>query len=149
LIREKALTRFLAGNFRPLPLPSFGQLAIDLLLDLREVGLGDRLRELEVVVEAVLDRRPDRDLHAGVEAAHRLGEQVRGRVAQDGERVGVVLVAGGEDLDPLAVLERQPEVLDAAVRADEHRLLREALADRAGGVEPRGALGQLQLGVVR
>ena len=62
----------------------------------------DRLRELEVVVEAVLDRRADRDLHARIEAPDGLGEQVRRRVPQDVERVRIVLVAGGEDLDLLA-----------------------------------------------
>ena len=41
------------------------QLALDLRLDLLERLLADRLRELEVVVEAVLDRRPDRDLVPG------------------------------------------------------------------------------------
>jgi hypothetical protein len=39
------------------------------LLDARQVGLGRRriVGELEVVVEALLDRRPDRDLHSRVE----------------------------------------------------------------------------------
>ena len=41
----------------------------------------DALGELEVVVEAVLDRRADRDLHAGIELQHRGGEHVRGVVA--------------------------------------------------------------------
>ena len=69
-------------------------LALHLVLDPLEVGLGDRLRELEVVVEAVLDRRADRDLDARVEPPHRLGEQVRRRVAQHVERVGVVACRG-------------------------------------------------------
>ena len=37
----------------------------------------------EVVVEAVLDHRPDRDLRLGEQLLHRVREQVRGRVAQD------------------------------------------------------------------
>ena len=106
---------------------------------LLEVLLADRLGELEVVVEAVLDRRADGDLHARVEAPDGLGEQVRGRVAEDVERVGIVLVAGREDLDRLAVLERQPQVLDAAVRADEDGLLGQLRPDRARGVEARRA----------
>ena len=54
-------------------------------LDGREVGLGDRdaLRELEVVVEAVLDRRADRDLHAGIEIHHGGGEDVGSVVADE------------------------------------------------------------------
>ncbi len=54
------------------------------LFDRGEVGLGDRRasRELEVVVEAVLDRRPDRDLHALVEVHHG-GREHMGRVVAD------------------------------------------------------------------
>jgi len=105
----------------------------------------DWLDELEVVVEAVLDRRTDRDLDTRIEVADGLGEQVRGRVAQDGERVRVLLVAGGEDLDRRAVLERQPEVLDGAVRPHEDGLLGEPRPNGAGGVEAGGAVGKFEL----
>ena len=46
--------------------------------------------EGEVVVEAVLDHRADRDLGVGVDRLHGLREQVRGRVAEDLEAVGVL-----------------------------------------------------------
>ena len=130
------------------PLAALGELAPDLLLDPLEVLLADRLGELEVVVEAVLDRRPDRDLHARVEAPHGLRQQVRRRVAEDGERVRIVRVARRQDLDLLAVPQRQPQVLHGAVRTHEHRLLGELRPDRARGVEARRALGQLELGPV-
>ncbi len=71
------------------PRAALGELAAELLLDPLERLLADRLGELEVVVEAVVDRRPDRDLHARVEPPDGLGKQVRGRVAEDGERVRV------------------------------------------------------------
>jgi len=118
--------------------------AHDLRLDPLEVLLADRLRELEVVVEAVLDRGADRDLHTGVQPADGLGQQVGSRVAQDVERVGIVLVTGGEDLDLLAVEERQSEVLDRAVRADEHRLLGELRADRPRSVEAGRAVRKFE-----
>ena len=108
----------------------------------------DRLRELEVVVEAVLDRRADRDLHAGVEPAHRLGQEVRRRVAEHRERVGVVAVARREDLERRAVGERKPEVARLAVPPGEHRLLGELRADRAGGVERARPVGELERGAV-
>ena len=138
--------RLVGGDLLAAPLAALLQLALDLVLDALEVVLVDRLRELEVVVEAVLDRRADRDLHARVEAPHGLGEQVRRRVAEDVERVRVVLVARREDLDLLAVLERQragPCTLP--VRADEHGLLGEPRPDRARGVEAGRAVGQLEL----
>ena len=81
-----------------LPRASLGQLTVHLGLDRLEVGVVDRGREVEVVVEAALDRRPDRHLDAGMEPAHGLGEQVRGGVAENGERVGILRVARRQDL---------------------------------------------------
>jgi hypothetical protein len=123
ITREEALPRLLSRDLFTLPLTSLSKFSPNLFFDARKIVLADRLRELEVVVEAVLDRRPDRDLHAGVEAANRLGEQVRRRVAEHGERVRIVLVARGQDLDVLSLLERQAQVLHPAVRAHQHRFL--------------------------
>ena len=80
------------------------------LFDLGEVRLGDRpvLGELEVVVEAVVDRRPDRDLDAVVELHHRRGEHVRGVVADQLEGLGTVF--RGEDRDVCAVGERARQI---------------------------------------
>ena len=47
------------------PDPTLVELALNLGLDRLEVRFGDRLGEVEVVVEAVLDRRADRDLDPG------------------------------------------------------------------------------------
>src|SRR6185437_14715849 len=116
LIGEVA-ARFFGRDLLTVPGPTFRELAVDLVLDAVQSLLADRLRELEVVVEAVLDRRPDRDLRPRVQTANRLGEQVGRRMAQDVERVGILRVARGHDLDLLAVLERQPQVLHAPVRA--------------------------------
>ncbi len=54
-------------------------------LDALEVRVGEvpAVRKLEVVVEAVGDRGADRVLRPGEEVEHRLGHQVRRRVAQD------------------------------------------------------------------
>ena len=131
-----------------LPRAALGELAVHLGLDRLEVGVVDRGREVEVVVEAVLDRRPDRHLDAGVEPTHGLGEQVRGRVAEHGERVRILRVARRQDLELGAVRERQPQILRHPVGLDEHRLLGELRPDRAGGVEPARAVGQLELGRV-
>ena len=65
-------------------------------LDPRQVVLGDLGvgRELEVVVEAGLDRRADRHLGPRVELEHRLGHHVGGVVADQLQRLGVAV---GED----------------------------------------------------
>ena len=132
----------------PLPGAAFLQLPLDLRLDPLERVLADRLRELEVVVEAVLDRRADGDLRSGIETPDGLGQEVRRRVAQDVERVGILRVAGRQDLDRLPVLERQAHVLDLAVRPDEDCLLGQLGADRGSRVEPRRTFGKLELGRV-
>ena len=69
-------------------------------------------------------------------------------MAEDVERVGVARVARRQDLDRLAVLERQAQVLDAPVGAHEHGLLGELGPDRPRGVEAGGAVGKLELRVV-
>ena len=69
-------------------------------LDRLEVLGRERGLDVEVVVEAVLDRRPDAELRVGEQVLDRLGHHVRRRVAQDGAPVGAVdpdrldLVAG-------------------------------------------------------
>ena len=132
------------GDLLALPLATLGDLLADLLLERLELGVGERLRKLEVVVETVVDRWADRDLHTGMQAHRCLGEQVRRRVPQDGERIRIPGVAGREDLDLGAVGQRQPEILHHAVRADQHRLLRELRPDRAGRIDARRPLGELE-----
>src|SRR4051794_9661399 len=145
--REPRL-RVVARDLLARPLASFLDLALHLGFDRLEVLFANRLREEEVVVEAVLDRRADRDLHAGMQTAHRLGEEVRARVAQDVERIGILRVARRQELDRLAVAQRQPQIVNSTVRAHEDRLLGELRPDRARGVETRRAVGKFKLGVV-
>ena len=140
----EAALRLVGGDLLALPGSALLQLALDLGLDLLEILLADRLGELEVVVEAVLDRRPDRDLDARIEPADRLGEQVRGGVAEHEERVRVGRVARGQDLDRLSVRQRQAQVLDVPVLADQHRLLGQLRADRPRGVEAGGAVRKFE-----
>ncbi len=120
-----------------------------LRFDLRQVVLGDRhpVGELEVVVEAGLDRRADRHLGAGVELGHRLGHHVGGVVADQLEPLGVAL---GDDrhLRP-GLGQRRVEVLQLAVDLDRQRGLRQPRADRHRGVgagRPGGQLERLPVG---
>jgi hypothetical protein len=113
-------------------------------LDGLEVGVrdGDAVGELEVVVEAVLDRRPDRDLHARIELEDGRGQDVRGVVADEVQ--GLLPAALGHDLQRLAGLQRRREVADAAVLLDGQRGARQPRADLGGSVGARGAFGQLE-----
>ncbi len=128
------------------------------LFDRREVGLGDAypVGELEVVVEALLDRRADRDLHARVQLHHCRGEHMSGVVADQPQRL-LTLAASGENRDRGAVGQRPGEVAQLAglpslpdrhtiPAADLHRQRRprQASTDRGGCVGAGGADGKLQ-----
>ncbi len=130
------------------PLAALRDLAADLLLDRLEIGVGDRLGELEVVVEAVGDRWADRDLHTRVKTHDGLGQQMGGRVAKHEERVRVVRVPRRQELDVLAVGQREPHVARLTVDPREHGLLGELRADRTRRLEAGRALGKLELGRV-
>ena len=85
---------------------------------------------------------PDRDLGAGPEVLHGLGQHVRGRVAQHRERF---LVADAQDAQMCAVRQRQAEIAQLAVDLDRGRGVGQARADRARGVEAARALGEVEL----
>ena len=98
VLRAEAVERLLDGHVLARERLARLDVLAHLLLERGQVVLGDRdaLGELEVVVEAVLDRRADRDLRARVEVEHRRGEHVRGVVADQLERLGRAV---GDDLD--------------------------------------------------
>ncbi len=62
------------------------------LLDLRQVVRRQRSRQQEVVVEPVLDHRPDAELGAREEVEHRLGQHVRRAVAHRTELAGGAVI---------------------------------------------------------
>ena len=87
-----------------------------LLVERLEVLGGERLGDVEVVVEPVGHGRSDAELRLGVDGLHGLREHVRGRVAQDAEAVGRV---DRDRFDDVGVGHRRGEVLELAV--DAHR----------------------------
>ena len=108
------------------------------LLDALEVFRRERLAAREVVVEAVLDRRADRDLRLRIELLDRLRHDVRRVVAQQLEPVRR---RARHDLDARVVLDRQREVLQRAVDAHGDGVALEARADAArdgAAVDGRG-----------
>ena len=100
---------------------------VGLGLDAGELVLRERLAAIEVVVEAVLDRRTDRDLGPREQPLHGIGDDVRRVVADGVERLGCL---GREDLELGVPVERARQIHERAVRLREHRGLGEAGADR-------------------
>lgn len=75
-----------------------------LLLDLRQVLVGELRGDVEIVVKAAVNPRADRDLGVFVEALNCHGEDVRGGVADAEEPVGFVRGGEGNRLDGEALL---------------------------------------------
>ena len=116
-----------------------------LRFDLRQVLGGERLVAEEVVVEAVLDHRPDGHLRARIEVLHRLRHDVRGVVADERQRPRVV---AGDDLDARVLPDRVGEIGERAVERHRHRLLGERLGDAFGDIAAGDAGGKLADGIV-
>ena len=120
-----------------------------LLLDRLEVLRRERPGHVEVVVEAVLDRRAEPDAGAGEELAHRGGHDVGRAVPQHLEGGGVAI---GEDGEGGVLLDRPSEIPDRPVDPRGHgRLgeprpdhLRHLAAGRAGGYLAHRMVGQGQ-----
>ena len=120
----------------------------DLGLDARQVVVMESgtARQLEVVVEAVLDGRADREVGPGHSSEHRLGQHVRGRVAQD---LPARRRAGGDDRDAGAIGELGREVDGAPVHGGRDGILGQPAADGLGELADRGPASQLLGGAVR
>jgi hypothetical protein len=58
-------------------------------LDLRQILGRQRVSQVEVVIETVVDRRTDGELRAGEEVAQRLRHHMCGRVAKNVKPIGV------------------------------------------------------------
>ena len=97
------------------------------LLDRLQVLGGERALVREVVVEAVVDHRPDRHLGVGEELLHRVCEQVGRGVADDLEAFGVLV---GDDGELGVRLEAMREIDQLPVGAAGDRRLGETGADR-------------------
>src|SRR6185436_1036889 len=86
-----------------------------LVLECAEILGRERLFDLEVVVEAVVDRRSESDLGFGTESTDRGGENVCGGMTED---VECARVAIGEHLEASTGAQRRNEVLQHPVYFD-------------------------------
>ena len=84
--------------------------------DRGEILRRKRLRPIEIVIKAVLDHRPNRDLSAGKERLHRLGEDMRGIMADEFECSWIV---AGHELDSGIARQGIGEVVQGAI--ERHR----------------------------
>src|SRR5208283_3117660 len=91
---------------------------------------------MKVVEESVLGGGAVAELGLGKKFEHSRGEQVRGRMAIDFERLGVLL---GEDAEVGVLVERPGEVDQIAVRFGGKRGVGQTRADGLGNVERGGA----------
>ena len=122
--------------FRRLALPYLAldrQVAFDdlvhALFDGNEVFRGERRLAREIVVEAVLDRRADGHLRARIQLLHRLRHDVRGVVADEVERLGVLR---GDDGERRVGVDHMAGINQLAVDLAGERRLGEAGADAGG-----------------
>ena len=107
VLGAEALDRLGGGELRPLERLVGGDVLAHRGLDPLQVGLARALavRELEVVVEAAVDRRADRDLGPRPELEHRGRHHVRGVVADQPERVvGVLTLAAARSRSDLGAV---------------------------------------------
>ena len=117
-----------------------------LRLDPGQVLQAEGLVASEVVIEAILDRRPDGHLRAGKQRLNRLGQHVS-RVVADGEQR--VRMVAGEDFDAAAVLQRPVQVQHLAVEPDQRRLLGQRLGQASSHGAAGDAFGELPHRTVR
>ena len=78
-----------------------------LRLDGREILGAERLVACEIVIEAILDRRADRHLRAGMQRLHRLRQHMRRIVPDHAERVRI---AAGDEHHPRIALDPPREI---------------------------------------
>ena len=125
-----------------------------LRLDGGKILGGERLVAGEIVVEPVLDRRPDRDLGAGKQRLHCLGQHMGAIVA---DHLQGIRVAPGHKHDADVVLDDRRQIHQLAVQLHRQRRPRQAGPDRRrhGSARNRrveiahGAVGQRDGGHAR
>ena len=113
-----------------------------------EVGRREGLAAREVVVEAVLDRRADRDLDIRIELLRGLGEGVCRVVPDELQDLGARVLAG-HDLDRAVAGDGAREIAEGAVEADRERGLGETGRDRGGDIVAGDRAGVAALRPVR
>ena len=93
----------------------------------------------EVVIESVFDIGAYRDLRAGKKFLHRFGENMRGVVADQFQRLGRF---ARDDFHFRVMFDHARQIAQFAVELDRERGLGEAGADRGGEIQTRYGTGK-------
>ena len=144
-IREE-LHGFVAGHLDAFDLDVALDDLVHALLDGLEVLGGERTAVGEVVVEAVFNGRPDRDLGFRVKLLHGLRHQMGGRVTDDFNTFGV---AARDDGDLSVLVDHMGEVDELAVDAAGESSLGQTGTDVGGDIGNGDGGGEFALGAVR
>ena len=122
------------------------------LFDITKIGIRQLVLHVEIVVEAVLDRRSDRELHVAlrIQALHRLRHDVRRRMAQS---VAAALIIKGQHAQRSILRDRRRQIDNLAVEARRKCLFRQGVAHALDDVQyarpclclANGAIRQCQL----
>src|SRR5439155_26336796 len=110
------------------------------LLDGAEILGRERALVRKIVVEAVFDHGPDRDLGVWKELLHRVGEQVRGRMADHLEALRIAL---GDYRDARVRRDPMAEIHELAVDFRAERGLRKTWPDRGRDLPGRHRLVEI------
>ncbi len=129
---------FLLGHLAPLERLVFGDQSLHLGGELGQIVLPHRLREIEVVVEAVLDGGADRHLGAREEPGGGFRKNVRRGVA---DHVQTFTRRCGKDAHLVAFDERGGEVHDPLPHTRGYRRFGQSRPYRGRDVRRRGPLG--------
>ncbi len=113
---------------------------LHLLFDLLEVFRSERRRAVEVVEESALGGGTVAKLGLGEKFEHCRRQQVRRRMAEDFERLGIFL---GQDAEVGVFLERTGEVDEIAVGLGDQRGIGQARADGLRDIERGRAFGNV------
>ncbi len=89
---SKALARLLAAHHRPRERKVLGDDRLHAGRDLLQILVHQLTGEVEVVIESILNRRPDRNLGAGKHLEHCLGHDVGHRVPDSGESLSPLFI---------------------------------------------------------
>src|SRR5687767_774782 len=136
IIREQ-LARFFLRHPAPLERLILLRNLLHFGFDLLDIFRREWLLYVEIVIEAILDRRAKADAGVRTHLSYGRCEHVRGRVAQQVERVVVFF---SEDFNTRIRVERAHEIHDLAIQLRAERGLGEAGTDFLSSSEDGGAV---------